>query len=197
MRFALLFVSTLLISCGSGTRTVQRMNVNEVKDLSGSWNDTDSRLVAEEMIRDVISRPWLSDFKMENDRKPVVIVSKVRNKTSEHLSTRTFIKDMEKFLINSGKVKFVASKKQRKRIRNERRDQQSHSSFESAKQLANETGADFMLVGSIESIIDPSIGEKVIYYQVNLELIHIETNEKVWIGDKKIKKYLQQDKFKF
>jgi uncharacterized protein (TIGR02722 family) len=189
----LMGIAFLLMSCGGPNRTVTRVAVDQATDLSGKWNDTDARQVAEEMIRDVVSRPWLSDYKMEHDgQKPTVIVGTIRNRSSEHIDTGTFIADFERELINSGKVKFVASAKQRGEIRAERMDQQSNASMETAKRLANETGADFMLQGSIKTITDKVEGTKVVFYQVDLELINLETNEKVWIGQKKIKKIIDQ-----
>ncbi len=46
----------------SSSKTVTRVETDTTIDLSGDWNDTDSRLVAEEMIRDVLSRPWVGEF---------------------------------------------------------------------------------------------------------------------------------------
>ena len=59
------------------------------------------------------------------------------------------------------------------------------------KQFGLEQGADFMLQGSINSIVDSHKKKKVVYYQVNLELTNLQTNEVVWIGDKKIAKYVK------
>jgi uncharacterized protein (TIGR02722 family) len=190
--FIVSILSLLLISCGP-SRKVSRIGVDETTDISGRWNDTDSRLTAKAMINDVLSRPWLSDFEMNNDGgKPVVIVGEIRNKSSEHIPVNTFIKDIERELVNSGKVTFVASKQERQEVREERMDQQSHASVETAAELAQETGADFMLKGVISSIVDKFEGQKVVYYQVDLELIDLTKNTKVWMGSKKIKKYIEQ-----
>jgi len=59
------------------------------------------------------------------------------------------------------------------------------------KRRDKEQGADFMLQGTINSIVDEYKRDKTVYYQVDLELTNIETNEKVWIGDKKIKKMIK------
>jgi len=107
------------------------------------------------------------------------------------------IKDIEKELINSGRVKFVASKKQREEIRDERLDQQSYAAMETAKELANELGADFVLQGEVSSIVDSFEGKRAVLYKVNLELLNIEDNSKVWIGDKKIKKVIKQKKYEW
>jgi penicillin-binding protein activator len=196
--FAALLVSVLVLaSCSSGpSRTVTRVSSDTQIDLSGRWNDTDAQQVANAMITDVLQRPWLGDFTGANNRKPVVIVGEVKNRSSEHIETLVFTKSLERELINSGKVKFVASSEERSGVRSERLDQQSEASPETMKRLAQETGADFYLSGVITSVTDAVEGQKVVFYKVNLELINIESNEKVWIGDKEIKKVVGQSKFK-
>lgn len=185
-----------LVGCGS-SQTVSRIEPNETVDLSGDWNDTDSRLVAEEMISDVLSRPWLGDFKGEKKRSPDVIVGTVKNRSAEHIQTVAFIKNLERELINSGRVSFVANKEERVEVREERADQQENASAESMKKFQKEAGADFMLRGDIATIIDQAGGDQVKYYQVNLELVNLESNRKVWIGEKKIKKLVSQSGTKF
>lgn len=187
-------LTLILISCGS-SRQISRINPNETVDLSSNWNDTDSRLVAEEMIKDIVSRNWLSEFQLAKGKKPVVIVGKIRNKSSEHINVETFIKDIEKELINSGKVRFVASSEEREQVRDERKDQGDFASQESFKKFYKELGADYLMSGVISTINDKYKGEEIRYYQIDLQLIDIETNEKVWIGDKKIKKYIGTDSF--
>ena len=182
----------LYAGCGGGGKVVSRIEPDKTVDLSGDWNDTDSRLVAQEMIQDVLSRTWIADFKSEKQRAPDVIVGTVRNRSDEHIQTIPFIKNLEKELINSGRVNFVANKEERTEVRDERADQQENASPESMKKFQKETGADFMLQGDITTIIDQEGGDKVKYYQVNLELVNIESNRKAWIGEKKIKKLVSQ-----
>jgi uncharacterized protein (TIGR02722 family) len=186
--FALCIVAVI----GCASRTVSRTASDTQTDLSGRWNDTDSRLVAEEMIVDVLARPWLERFSDENDTEPVVIVGDIRNLSDEHIDTTPFVKDIERELINSGVVRFVATAEEREQIRDERTDQQTQSSEETVKRLGEETGADFMLRGSISSTVDAVEGVRAVFYQVDMELINIESNEKVWIGSKEIKKVIEQ-----
>jgi len=114
----LLLLSVVLAGCSSSP-TVKRVESDSVTDLSGNWNDTDSRLVAQEMIQDVLSRSWLTKFNREKGKSPTVIVGTVRNLSHEHINTRTFIADMERELINSGEVEFVASSSERDEVRGE------------------------------------------------------------------------------
>ncbi len=188
--FGLLF---LLTGCG---QTVTRVDSDTVTDLSGKWNDTDSRLVSQEMIQDVLSRGWLTNFNREHGKAPVVIVGTVRNLSHEHINTRTFIADMQRELINSGEVEFVASAKDREEIRAEVREQDLHATEETRKAMGQEIGADFMLQGSINTIIDAISGEQARFYQIDLTLIQLGTNRKVWVGQKKIKKTIEKAGFR-
>lgn len=194
--FLLTFCLLLISGCGGG-RTVKRIATDEVTDLSGRWNDTDSRLVAESMISEMLSRRWVIDFEQDKLKEPVVIVGSVVNNSSEHIDVEVFIKDIERELINSGKVKFVASKNEREEIREERMDQQMYASEKTAKKLAEEVGADYFLIGSLYSVEDWFEGKKAILYTINLELINVEENTKAWIGNKKIKKLIEQSGYKW
>lgn len=180
--------------CG---KKVTRTSADTVTDLSGNWNDTDSRLVSEEMIQDVLSRKWLTRFNRKHGKPPVVIVGTVRNLSHEHINTRTFINDLEKELINSGEVEFVASASERGELREERREQDLHAREDTRKAMGQEIGADFMLQGSINTIIDAVKGEQARFYQVDLTLIDLESNRKVWVGQKKIKKTIEKGGLRF
>ena len=164
-----LAVMMALVLAAAGCSTaVTRMDAGEVKDLSGAWNDTDSQQVSEEMIKDVLSRTWLGEFTRAQKRQPAVIVGEVVNLSHEHINVNTFVADMERALINSDKVQFVASSRERLEIRDERRDQDLHASEATRKAMGQEKGADFMLKGSINTIIDASGKTQLRFYQVDL-----------------------------
>lgn len=183
-----------LTACGT---QVERLEADEVRDLSGAWNDTDSRLVSEEMINDMLSRPWVDDFRRRTGKQPAVIVGTVRNLSHEHINTNTFVNDIQRALVNSGRVTFVASSQEREDIRDERLDQDIHASAETRKAMGQEYGADFMLSGQINTIIDMEGRTQVRYYQVDLTLISLADNRKVWLGQKKIKKEVVNSKLRY
>jgi uncharacterized protein (TIGR02722 family) len=188
-----LFIFALaIISLASCSRQVTRVSPDQAIDLSGRWNDTDSKLTAEALIQQVLTQKWIGNFEKEHNRKPVVIVGLITNKTSEHIDSDTYIKDIEKAILNDGRVRLVQAGAKREALRQERADQQDFASKATIKKWGQELGADFMLQGDIASIIDSYRKEKVRYYQLNLELTNLETSELVWIGDKKIKKYVNR-----
>ncbi len=187
--FTFLALAIAISACSQ--RTVTRVSPDQQIDLSGRWNDIDSKLVAEEMINDVLSRPWREDFTRASGNKPVMIVGMISNKTSEHIESETFIKDIEREMINSGMVRIVQNSVFREKLREERANQGEFASPETQSRWGRELGADFMLFGVMTSITDSYGKDKVVSYKVNLELANLETNEKVWIGDKEIKKAIR------
>lgn len=185
----LVIIGAVIASCAS--RKVTRVDPAEQIDLSGRWNDTDSKQVAEEMTRDALSKPWLERFTGQQERPPVVIIGVVINRSHEHIEAETFIKDIEREFINSGKVRVVENDFFREKLREEKDSQQVNASPETQSRIAQELGADFMLFGVINSTVDQYKKEKVVNYKINLEMVNLESTEKVWLGDKEIKKYIK------
>ena len=195
MFLAVIGVSFLTVSCA--TTTVKRVDTEQVIDFSGRWNDTDSRLTAKTIIEDGLSRLWIDSFREQNGRRPVIIVSDFRNRTDEHINIQVFVKDLERAFLNSGKVNIVASRDERKDLREERVAQNTEGFTDPATiaAMGREKGADFMMIGSINTIKDETGGRYVIVYQVNTELIDLKTNEKVWIGQNLLKKVVKKTKY--
>ncbi len=179
------FAALTLFGCST---QVSRLNINEINDLSGNWNDTDSRLVSEEMIRDAMTKSWIESHMKKSGKSPIVIVGKVRNYSHEHINTRTFVADLERAFANSGRVEVVASKEERDGLREERKDMDLHATDESRKVAGNEIAADYVLMGTINTIVDAVGREQIRFYQVDLTLVSADDNRKVWIGQKKLKK---------
>ncbi|MFT6924731.1 MAG: hypothetical protein ACJAZP_000289 [Psychromonas sp.] len=188
-----LAVIFMLSACST---SVERIDAQEQIDLSGAWNDTDSQLVAREMIDDSLSRPWIVRFVTQTGKDPAVIIGSVKNLSHEHINTNTFVANMERELINSGQVQFVASADARQEIRAERDDQDVNATSDTRNVGGQEYGADFIMQGQINTIIDMEGKTQVRYYQVNLELISIKDNRKVWVGEKRIKKLVRNSQLR-
>ena len=190
-------VVALFVLSGCASTTVSRVDAATVTDLSGRWNDTDSRLVAEAMIKEAISQPWLDDYTREKGRQPVVIIGTIANRSHEHINVQTFVSNLERELTSSRRVTFVAGKSEREEIREERRDQAVHALESSQKPPGKEFGADYLLRGTISTIEDELDGTKAVYYQVDLEMVDLTNNVKSWFGQKKIKKVIERKRVIF
>ena len=191
----LVVLLALVVLAGCNSVKVERVSPDTVTDLSGYWNDTDVRIVAESLIADCVNAPAITNYIRNNNALPVVIVGNVRNDSDEHIDTSILSKKFEVALINSGKVDFVASSSERGEIRQEREEQQAWASEETAKRLANETGADFMLIGSVKTMVEHVNNVSTRTYWVYAELIDIESNRKLWLGENsEIKKVITKSK---
>lgn len=189
----LLSTALLLSAC---TTTVSRVPAQSQIDLSGMWNDVDSQKVAAALVEQSLTTPWIEDFVAAEGHKPAVIIGNIANKTSEHIPIKTLVADFERSFINSGRVSIVASPEEREGVRAEREDQQHYASEDSMKSWGKERGADFMLIGEINSITDMAKNKEVRFYQVDCYLVNLEDNTKVWTGFEKIKKYIGRSKYR-
>ena len=183
----LFIVFSMMSGC---SKSVTRVATDTDIDLSGRWNDADSRRVAEAMSESVLKSAWCENFARKYNRKPVVIVGMMANKSHEHIEAEPFIKDIEKEFIRSGLVRVVQNDVFREKLREERANQQDFASPDTQKRWGAELGADFMMFGTINSIVDSEGRKQVTFYQVDLELADLESNELVWVDGKKIKKYI-------
>lgn len=188
-RTALVAIVALGSACSP--KQVNRIDPATVTDLSGRWNDTDSRLVANELIKQSLDGAWVKRFSdSHGGAAPTVIVGDFANRTYEHIAVGTFVNDLERAFTSSGAVQVVASAGERAEIRGERADQQQNANVSTRNRMGNETGAKYMLQGEIQAIEDSEGKEKVVFYQVDATLVDLESNAKVWMGQHKIKKYI-------
>ena len=193
-KFALLisaFALVSLISCGSTSRIERYESGADVKDISGYWNENDIKMVCEELISSCIASPRVQAFKTTKNRTPVAIIGKISNKSSEHIDTAMVAKRFQTAIINSDVMDFVADSEQRLELRAEKVDQ-AENAYETAKSIGNELAADFMLQGTVYSHVDESGTEAVRTYQVDAQLIDIESNKILWQGEKYLSKYIRK-----
>jgi hypothetical protein len=148
------------------------------------------------MIRDSLSSGWIDRYSLSLRKAPVVIIGRIRNLSQEHINTNTFVNDLERAFVNSGRVDVVASRSERGDIREERADMDLNAAEATRKEMGKEAGADYMLMGTINTIIDASGSEQIRFYQVDLTLVSLADNRIVWTGQKKLKKEIKNAKFR-
>jgi len=197
---AALATGAILVSGGCATQ-VTRISPDQQIDLSGRWNDVDSRQVADAMVRQSFQAEYGPSWAMQfmqahGGRKPTLIVGTIRNRSMEHIPVETFVRDIERAYLGSGQVQVVASADERQEVRDERVDQQDNASADTRARMGRERGAQYMLQGDISQITDREGGRRVVYYQVDMTLVDLETNAKTWTGQHKIKKIVEQPRFR-
>jgi hypothetical protein len=183
-----------LAACNN--KRVSRIDPASVTDLSGRWNDADSRLTANALVAQALAGQWLTRGSAgRGGRPPTVIVGRIANRTMEHIPVGTFVRDVERAFVTSNAVTVVASADERVEVRGERADQQQNAAADTRARLAKEQGARYMLQGDVQAVEDAEGREQVVTYQVDATLLDLESNAKVWVGQHKIKKYVDRRRF--
>jgi uncharacterized protein (TIGR02722 family) len=201
MALGIMVIAIAMTGCSSNPK-VSRVSADTQIDLSGNWNDTDVRKVCDTLITQALESPridsYIRDFAgSHRGELPTVIVGRFKNTSSEHIDTNIISSLMRTAIINSGKLEFVEGGDARAELRAERNDQQGNASEATAAALANETGANFMLLGEVCSTVDRGGITTVGSYFVKATLTNVETSRILWEGQNNdIKKVIQQPKAK-
>ena len=198
----MLFVSLFFFFGCSGTPKVTRVDPDAQIDLSGRWNANDFKIISSSLIKSCLDSPRVNQFiqqygSQRNGMLPACLVDRFANDTAEHIDTTMLSEELKTAIINSGKMDFVAGGDTLAAIRNERQDQQSNASEETAAALGNETGAALLLTGRLMYIGDRAGNKTDRYYVANAELTDIERRVIIWSGKSdEIRKVIQQANYK-
>lgn len=188
MRLVSLGFILVFFSC---SRSVTRINPDTQIDLSGRWNDADSKIVAGKMINELLSSQKFKDYAVSSGRKPAIVVGLIKNKTSEHIDADTYIKKLEMAIYNSNIADLVESEEFRDKLRLERTEQQDFADPATVAKFGKEIGANLMLFGEMNSETDVYNKKRVVNYITTLYLTDMETNKRVWYGQEEIKKLVK------
>ncbi|MDR0552113.1 MAG: penicillin-binding protein activator LpoB [Spirochaetaceae bacterium] len=197
--FVCILTAIAVFSLSACATKVTRVGASQQRDLSGRWSMTDVREMAGSLLNDCLAssrvdrlvQDWRRGHRGQN---PKCIVGVFRNTSSEHIDTNILSDALETAIMNSDRLDFVASGDMREQLRNERQEQQTNASEATAARLANETGAAFMLSGTVQSMLDSEGSRSFRNYIVNAQLANVETSEVVWRGRAEVTKEIIRSK---
>ena len=179
-------LAALVLFTGCGPKAYVRGEYDDVGRanlLNDKWSETDMQVVAESLVKSMLSHPSLRDAK----RPPVVMVTNLQNKTSEHIDTQSIMDMIRVELMKSGKVGFI-DKDARGDIADEYAYQEGNVGEETRKEKGGQIGADFIVNGRLDSIVQAVGKDKTVYYKVTLNLTNLKTSMMVWSDQKQIRK---------
>ena len=201
---ALLILATLAIaaSVAGCARAPKVQNVDPATEgyLSGRWNDSDARAVADELIPQCLNSPWLFEYRgVRSERRPRIVIGDIENATSEHIDVDIFMNELKRVLINSGVIRFVADPSVREQLLKEVAWQEEMADGGGvAPDVAHGiSGADFMMMGKLTSDVDQADDKAIVYYRVDLWLIDLRNFEEVWFGKAERKHLVEDAKIRF
>lgn len=160
-------------------------DVNEVRMLNDKFNESDAVMLIQDMVGSMAEHPIFKDAKLP----PVVQVEGVRNKTSEHVDTKSLTDSLRTALIKTGRVRF-SNKEDRETLHDEV-DYQGESGRvrkDTQKRRDGGIGADYILTGDLISNEQEVGNRKLIFYKLTLNLTNLTTGIIEWSDDKPIRK---------
>ncbi len=152
--------------------------------LNDAWSETDMQKTVESMVASLVAHPAIAGAKAP----PILMVTNLQNKTSEHIDTQSIMDMVRVDLSKSGKVAFV-DKEARGDVSDEYNYQNSGMmNKETKKGPGGQVGADFIVNGRIDSIVQEVGKEKTVYYKITLNMTNLKTNLITWTDQKQMRK---------
>lgn len=159
-------------------------DVNRENLLNDQWSETDMQKAVQDLVASLMASPAISQAK----KMPVVMVTNLQNKTSEHIDTQSVMDMVRVELMKSGKVGFI-DKEARQDISEEYNYQNSGMVAEDSKKgPGGQVGADFIINGRLDSIVQEVGKDKSVYYKLTLNLTNIKSSMITWSDQKQIRK---------
>jgi uncharacterized proteobacterial lipoprotein len=181
----LLAITALLSNCGPKAFTKGSYdNVERENLLNDQWSETDMQKAAADLVASLMKHPAIAGAK----NPPTVMVTGLQNKTSEHIDTQSIMDMVRVELMKTGKVGFI-DKEARQDIADEYNYQNSGMvSGDSKKGPGGQIGADFIINGRLDSIVQEVGKDKSVYYKLTLNLTNLKSSMIVWSDQKQIRK---------
>lgn len=180
---ALLVAASLFAGCSS----VEYGDATAQETINTDFGSTDLQMIAAKMVDDLLAFPPV--VQVTSQRRPVVFVDRIKNKTTEHIDLESVTDTIQTKLINSGKFRFV-DMTAIEQVKEQLNYQESSGLVnpESAVVVGKQVGAEYMLYGNMSSIVKKGDDKRDVYYKFTLKLLHMESGILEWSSEKEIRK---------
>jgi uncharacterized protein (TIGR02722 family) len=179
-------LALVLAACG-GPRAFTRgeyADPDEIDLLSDEWAPSDLQLIAKKMVNSLQSSGAFASMQ----GRPVVVVGKLKNSTSEHIDMQSLADKMQTALLNTGKFQFT-DRASRQAVAEEYEYQGSgYVRRDQAKGPGQQIGADYIMTGELASIKQAVGSDEFIYYKMTSKLTNLRTGLLEWTDEKELKK---------
>lgn len=177
---------TLMILLQASGCNILRKADHPQAEANGRWDRSDARRAARQLSGEMLEGEWITRHREEHRARPVIIVGNIRNETGEAIDTRAITNRLLEALRRSGDLSL-------KRLDASEEESQGRTSYNLLRQAGERSGADYMLIGNINALARQTDrpGQALVSYRLNVELVHIETNRKAFIGSWGIRKAVE------
>ena len=156
---------------------------NRVELLDDKYNEADMQQMSDTIVKAIVACPEVSA-----DKRPVVIVDQVKNNTEEHIDMQSLTDKIRTALIKTRRVKFVDTDAREKLDEEYRYNEAGNVAAGKKKKRGKQTGADYVMRGSMATNIQQVGNDKFIYYKLTMNLVNLESSEIDCTEEKEIRK---------
>jgi uncharacterized protein (TIGR02722 family) len=190
---ALLFAVPFVFGCATGRSAY--VDTSVVDEKGAQFGDTDMKLMAEEIVSQLLQAPFL-----ERVEKPASIsIVGINNETSEFVNTDEIADKIMVALINSGSgaFEFVDRQMLEETMKEFELGTSGIVSTEEATRLGRAAGVDFLMTGALSSITKVDRKEDQRFYRLSVRLVDVERNTVAWVSEKEIRKVAKKGVLKW
>ncbi|UCH96930.1 MAG: penicillin-binding protein activator LpoB [Candidatus Aminicenantes bacterium] len=180
--FCSALVLVFVVGCASTGTKVRYGDPGAVETLTADFGSTDLHMITEKMVNSLVMSPVL-------DGRPVIFVDDVRNKTHEHIDTKSITDKIRTVLLKHGKARITARSDIPESILKELDIQTTTMADpETIVKMGKFAGAQFILFGEISSIAKRAGRNQDFWYKITLNLANVQNGLIEWADDKEIRK---------
>jgi len=178
--------ATVLAGCSS-KQVVRYGDAEAVETTDINFGSTDLQTTAKQMAASLVASPVVGT--LTENKRPVIFVERIKNKTSEHIDTESITDSISTKLLNSGKFRFVDMSRVES-VKEQLNFQQSGGLVnpDKAIQFGQHIGAEYMLYGNLASIVKTNDDKKDVYYKFTLRLMDLNSGLIEWADETEIRK---------
>lgn len=174
------------VSCGpqAFVKGQYDSDVDKQNLLNDQWSETDMQETVKALVASMMANPSINTAKVP----PTVLITNLQNKTSEHIDTQSVMDMVRVEIMKTGKLRFI-DKEARTDIDEEYAYQGSgRVSGETKKGPGGQVGADYIVNGRLDSIVQEVGKDKTVYYKITLNLTNLKSSVMEWSDNKQIRK---------
>jgi uncharacterized protein (TIGR02722 family) len=187
-----LLAAVTAIGCAcSGPRAFTRgqyEDPNVIEMLSDQFNENDLQLIAKKMVDSLAGSGAFTQIQ----GRPLVVVGKMSNRTSEHIDMVSLADKLQVQLQKTGRFAFT-DKGARQEIAEEYEYQDSgYVRPDKAKRRGQQESVDYLMTGEISSIVQEVGADKLVYYKMTAKLHNLRSGITEWADEKELRKKFEK-----
>jgi penicillin-binding protein activator len=190
----MILLAVALSLSGCAATSVQYGDAGSAKPLSTEFGSSDLQQIAESMVDSLVTFPPVVE--LTGQRRPVITVDRVKNKTMQHIDTESITDSIRAKLVRSGKFRFIDRTTDSAAI-DEIKTQQDSGLVDkkTAVNFGQQIGAEFLLTANFSEIRQKAGSVTDVYYKFTMNLKNLKTGILEWSDEKEIRKVFQRSMF--